>query len=106
MTAEDIENRMHPKAASRLEEKYLDTHDRLQYMPPSEIFTLCDHNHLPKRFFRLKDKPPPCMSCILGKLQRCAWCITENNNKSIRKPSHSKPGKLYQLIKLYQLNQA
>ena len=91
MIVEDIENGMHPKVLSRLKEEYLDTHHRLQHMPPLEIFTLCDHNHLPKRYLRLKVKPPSCMSC--AKVQRRTCRNIENNNKSIRKPSHSKPGK-------------
>ena len=90
---EDIENIIHPKALERLEEEYLHTHNRLQQMPPSEMFTLCDHNHLPKIFLRLKIKPPPFMSCILGKIKRRARRNKEKNNKTICKSSHSKPGK-------------
>ena len=93
LTVKDIENIMQPNALSRLEEEYLDTHNRLQHMSSSEIFVLCDLNHLPKIFFRLKFKRPPCMSYILGKLQRRAWHNTENNKKSIRKPFYSKPCK-------------
>ena len=55
LTVEEIDNIMHPIALSRLKEEYLDTHNRLEHMAPSEMFTLCDHNHLPKRFLRLKN---------------------------------------------------
>ena len=71
----------------------MDTHDRLQHMPPSEMFNLSIHDHLPKRFLKLKDKAPPCLSCILGKLQRRKWRTKGAHDKSIRKLHHNKPGK-------------
>ena len=63
-------------------------------MPPSNMFTLCDHNHLLRKKLELKSaKPPPCISYILGKLQRRAWGNSGQNDKSIRKLNHDKPGK-------------
>ena len=89
----DIRNLIHPKPLSLLETEFLDTHNRLQHMPSSEMFNLSIHGHLPKRFLKLKNKPPPCLSCILGKLQRRKWRTKGANDKNIRKLHHNKPGK-------------
>ena len=84
---------MHPKPLSRLGTEFIDMYDSLQHMPSREIFTLSNHGHLSKRFPKLKDKPPPCMSCILGKLQRQNWWNSGKHGKSIRKLSHNKLSK-------------
>ena len=85
---------MHPKPLSRPEVEFLDTHDRLQHIPYSDMFALCGYGHLPRRFLKLKaNNPPSCISCIIGKIQRRKWRTSVQSDKSIRKLGYDKPGK-------------
>ena len=84
---------VHPRALSPLDEEFMQAHHRLQHLSYVDMFALLENGHLPKKFLRLRRKPPPCPSCIFGKMKKRKWKNTKSSDSSIQKPSHNKPGK-------------
>ena len=60
------------------------------------MFRLAKAGILPKHFLRLKDKPPPCASCLFGAQHRTNWRFKSSKHgtkSSLRKEDLTEPGK-------------
>ena len=88
-----IRDIMNPRTLTPLEQEFMDTHHSLQHAPYKEMFRLAEFGHLPKRFLRLKKKPPICASCIFSSMKRKAWKRNHERSTTVRKLEHNRPGK-------------
>ena len=95
LSDEDLEKLAHPQTLSPHEQEFLDTHHRLFHLPYSMMFWLAKIGFLPKYFSRLKQRPPPCASCLFGMAHRKPWRFktTKDGKKSVLKgPGVTEPG--------------
>ena len=95
LNAEQIESLAKPVAMSPLEQEFLDLHHRLLHLPYSVMFRLAAAGFLPKRFLRLKSRPPPCASCLFGTQHRSNWRSKTSKHgsvSSLRKEDLCRPG--------------
>ena len=93
LDTEAIQQLMHPRTLTPLEQEFMDSHHSLQHAPYTEMFRLAEFGHLPKRFLRLKKKPPMCASCIFSSMKRKAWKRGHERSTTVRKLEHNRPGK-------------
>ena len=66
LSEEDIKKISDPVTLSPLQEEFLALHERLWHLPFSVMFRLVKLGFLPLKFRKLKNKAPPCVSCLLG----------------------------------------
>jgi hypothetical protein len=59
-----------------------------------------------KILLKLQDKLPLCVACQFGTAHQRPWHTKDKKSGSIPKPNKQNRVMEYQLIKLYQLNQA
>ena len=90
---EDLFKVMHPITLTPLEQEFMDSHHSLQHAPFVEMFRMAEYGHLPKRFLKLKKKPPMCASCIFSAMKRRAWKRKSERSTTVRKLEHNRPGK-------------
>ena len=62
-----------PVKLNPLEEELLALHERLWHLPFSVMFRMVKMGLLPKKFCKLKNKTPPCVSCLLRQAYRKPW---------------------------------
>jgi hypothetical protein len=67
---------------------------------------LAKRGYLPKFLLKLQDKPPLCVACQFGTAHQRPWRTKGKKSGYIQKPDQINRVMEYQLIKLYQLNQA
>lgn len=92
---EELEFLLHPKSLSPAEQEFLDLHHRLFHLPYSMMFRLAKAGFLPKHLMRIKDRPPPCASCLFGTQHRSKWRTRSSANSkkpSLRRKDLTKPG--------------
>ena len=75
---------------TRLQERFLRWHERLNHLPYSLMLRLAQKGVLPKEFTKLKQDLPPCASCLFGKQRRRPR--TTLSSGSIRQEHHDHPG--------------
>ena len=95
MNTEQIKSLTKPTPLSSLEQEFLDLHHRLFHLPYSVMFRLAEAGFLPKRFLRLKSRPPPCASCLFGSQHRTKWRSKTSKHgsvSSLRKEDLKRPG--------------
>jgi hypothetical protein len=95
LSVDEVDSILHPNALSPAEQEFLDLHHRLFHLPYSVMFRLAKVGFLPKYLLRLKDRPPPCASCLFGAQHRSNWRSrsSKHGKKSIlRKEDLSGPG--------------
>ena len=68
-----IESMTNPVNLSPLQEEFLALHERLCHLPFSVMFRLVKAGILPKKFKKLNNKAPPCVSCMLGQAHKKPW---------------------------------
>ena len=80
-----------------LTQEFMHWHHKLNHLPYSDMFRLCERGMLPKRFLRLKKYPalPLCPSCLFGTVKKRAWrskSKKDSKGKHIRRKDEDKPG--------------
>ena len=85
LSDELIRKLANPTALTPAEQEFLDLHHRLFHLPYSVMFRLAKIGFLPKHLLRLKDRPPPCASCLFGTQHRTNWRTkaTKTGTKSL-----------------------
>ena len=81
-----------PSKASGLEEEYLKWHERLGHPSVQDFEKLIKIGLLPTKFRAVLKKPPLCISCVFGKMQKRKWRTSKDDFRPIRKDSESFPG--------------
>jgi len=95
LSTKEFEAIMNPKPLSPAAQKFLDWHHRLFHLPYSVMFRLAKAGFLPKHLLRVKDRPPPCASCLFGMQHRTNWRTrsTKHGKKlSLQKEDLTHPG--------------
>ena len=63
----------HPKPLSPAEQEFLDLHYQLFHLPYVIMFCLEKGGFLLKHLLSVKDRPPPCASCLFGTQHSSNW---------------------------------
>ena len=95
LSEEDISRMTNPVTLSPLQEEFLALHERLWHLPFSGMFRLVKLGFLPKKFSKLGNKAPPCVSCIFGQAHRKPWRFKQTKDgglSALRGESITKPG--------------
>ena len=95
LSEKDLESIVKPKPLSPAEQEFLDLHHRLFHLPYSIMFRLAKAGFLPKHLLRLKDRPPPCASCLFGAQHRTNWRTKSSKHgktSALRKADLTQPG--------------
>ena len=108
LSEKDIEKIMSPKHLSPLQQEFLSVHYKLNHLPFTIMLRLSNMSILPRRFLKLRNDLPPCVSCMLDKL--IAAC--GGTNHPLRQPAVlskvqklPSPGSELAQIRLCRLNQ-
>ncbi len=84
-----------PVQLSPLQEEWLALHERLWHLPQSIMFRMVKAGFLNKKFLKLLNNRPPCVSCLFGQAHRKPWrykSSTEGTASTLRGNKVSKPG--------------
>jgi hypothetical protein len=73
LSDEEISRMTNPTTLSPLQEEFLALHERLWHLPFPTMFRLVKLGFLPSKFRKLKNKAPPCVSCLFGQAHRKPW---------------------------------
>ena len=95
LTEKELGAIANPQSLSPAEQEFLEMHHRLLHTPYPIMFCLAKAGILPKHFLRLKDKPPPCASCLFGAQHRTNWRFKSSKHgtkSSLRKEDLTEPG--------------
>ncbi len=65
-----------------LQEEWIALHERLWHLPFSIMFCLVKAGFLPKKFTKLGNQLPPCVSCLFGQAHRKPWRSKSTANGS------------------------
>ena len=91
----DISRMTNPVNLSPLQEEFLAIHERLWHLPFSIMFRLVKLGFLPKKFCKLGNKAPPCVSCVFGQARRKPRKFKQTKDgglSTLRRDSIKKPG--------------
>ena len=64
---------MNPQPLSPAEQEFIDLHHRLLHLPYLVMFRLAKAGILPKHLLRVKNRLPPCASCLFGTQHKTCW---------------------------------
>ena len=70
-------------------------HHKLFHLPYTHMLRLAKFGILPKRFLKLRNDLPPCVSCMFGQAHRKPWrhkCSATKDGGTIRCRKRAKPG--------------
>ncbi len=84
-----------PVKLSPLQEEFISLHKRLWHLPYAIMFRLCKAGFLPRKFLKLQNARPPCVSCMFGQAHRKPWRFKssiDGKDSVLRGPALSKPG--------------
>ena len=73
LSEKEIQQLSNPVSLSPLQEEFLALHECLWYLPFSVMFRLGKIGFLPKKFAKLNNKAPPCVSCLFDQAHRKPW---------------------------------
>ena len=95
LSEEEIAQISNPVKLSPLQEEFLALHERLWHLPFSVMFRLVRLGFLPKKFKKLNNEAPPCVSCLFGQAHRKPWRFKRTKNgttSTLRGEKISEPG--------------
>ena len=90
-----LEQISNPVKLSPLQEEFLALHERLWHLPFSVMFRMVKLGLLPRKFRKLGNKAPPCVSCMLGQAHKKPWRTKKTKSgsvSSLRDEDLKKPG--------------
>ena len=73
LSEEEIEEITSPIHLSPIQQEFLSMHYKLLHLPFSIMLRLAKFGVLPKRFLKLRNDLPPCISCTFGQAHRRPW---------------------------------
>lgn len=95
LPATDLEKLTNPVKLSPLQEDFLAFHERLWHLPFKVMFRMVKLGLLPNKFKKLKNKAPPCVSCLFGHAHRRPWQFKKTKDgmsSMLRMDSKPAPG--------------
>ena len=84
-----------PVKLTPLQEEFLVLHERLWHLPFSTMFRMVKLGLLPRKFKKLNNKAPPCVSCLLGQAHKRPWRTKQTKSgtaSTLRKETVKEPG--------------
>ena len=70
LSQKDIEKLISPIHLSPLQQEFLSVHHKLFHLPYTTMLRLAKFGILPRRFLKLRNDLPPCVSCMFGQAHR------------------------------------
>ena len=95
LSEKDIEKTTSPKHLSPLQQEFLSVHYKLNHITFTIMLWLCNMSILPRRFLKLRNDLPPCVSFLFGQAHLCPWrhkSSTMSAGGVIRSAEITKPG--------------
>ncbi len=80
-----------PQSLSPLQQEFLSRHNRLYHMPFHRMIQLSKNGSLPKRFLKLQNNMPICVSCKFGQAHKRPWRTLGKRSNPIRSKEHDSP---------------
>ena len=95
LDANDFDKLSNPVQLSPMQEEFLALHERLWHLPFSVMFRMVKLGFLPKKFKKLGNKAPPCVSCLFGQAHKRPWRYKRTKNgkaSTLRGEKPTEPG--------------
>ena len=95
LTEDQIEEITSPRHLSPLQQEFLSLHFKLFHLPFSIMLRMSILCILPRRFLKLQNNLPPCVSCMFGQAHRRPWKHKGSSTTSsgvLRSPKACEPG--------------
>ncbi len=95
LSEEELQSVKNPVKLLPLEEEWSSLNERLWHLPFAVMFCLCKAAFLPKKFIKLQNSQPPCISCLFGQAHRKPWQLKSSKDGKVSKlrgPALSKAG--------------
>ena len=73
LSDKEIEKLASPVHLSPLQQEFLSMHHKLFHLPYTTMLRLAKFGILPRRFLKLRNDLPPCVSCMFGQAHRRPW---------------------------------
>ena len=73
LSEEAIENITSPTHLSPLQQEFFSVYYKLNHLPFTIILWLAKMSILPRRFLKIRNDSPPCVSSFLGQAHRRTW---------------------------------
>jgi len=83
LDANDFDKLSNPVQLSPMQEEFLALHERLWHLPFSVMFRMVKLGFLPKKFKKLGNKAPPCVSCLFGQAHKRPWRYKRTKNGEV-----------------------
>ncbi len=75
LSEKEIASVKNPIKLSPIQEEFVSLHKQLWHLSYAIMFCLCKAGFLPKKFLKLQNSYPPCVSCMFGQAHRKPWCF-------------------------------
>ena len=95
LSEEELKKIASPIHVSPLQQEFLSMHHKLFHLPYTHMLRLAKFGILPKRFLKLRNDLPPCVSCMFGQAHRKPWrhkCSATKDGGTSRRDKRAKPG--------------
>jgi len=95
LDASDFDKLSNPVQLSPMQEEFLALHERLWHLPFSVMFRMVKLGFLPKKFKKLGNKAPLCVSCLFGQAHKRPWRFKRTKNgeaSTLRGEKPTEPG--------------
>jgi len=95
LSDEDITKISNPVWLLPLQEEFVALHARYWHLPFSVMFRMVKLGFLPKKFKKLGNEAPPCVSCLFGQAHKKPWRFKRTKNgttSTLRGEKISNPG--------------
>jgi hypothetical protein len=95
LTEEEIDKITSAIYLSPLQQEFLSFHCKMFHLPYSIMMRMSSLGILPRRFLKLRNDLPPCISCLFGQAHRRPWRTKRSSKEAggvLRKKDISEPG--------------
>eukprot|EP00956_Cyclotella_meneghiniana_P015820 scaffold24563_cov43-Cyclotella_meneghiniana.AAC.8 len=92
LTKKDIAMMARPKVLTPLQQEFMHLHEKMYHTPFHVMIRLARTGVLPKRFLKLRNDTPICISCNFGKAHKRPWLSKGKRSSPIRKESDTQVG--------------
>eukprot|EP00956_Cyclotella_meneghiniana_P029977 scaffold74389_cov38-Cyclotella_meneghiniana.AAC.4 len=92
LTEQDIAMMARPKVLTPLQQEFMHLHEKMYHTPFHVMIRLARTGVLPKRFLKLRNDTPICISCNFGKAHKRPWWSKGKRSSPIRKESDTQVG--------------
>ena len=73
LTPLQLEDIAKPKILDKYQQDLVSLHNKMNHLPLPAMIKLAENGNIDKRFAKLKNRQPVCMSCVFGRSHRRPW---------------------------------